>query len=238
MGKPCLPTAERAGRGPRANIACVPGTAPDLPLPPTSCSCQSCLLLPQEGHQPQKQPPWQPKVCQEGQAMCSVVGGVFTRISSHLLLSANLAFSRKREIVPDSEHPFFEVRYISLYIRDIHMCYLPKKEQMLNSCQGHTWQHQSSFPTSMSSFPKADLMGAPAQVTWWHPGDTQSLTYAALSTSPARIVGVRKILRPPFAPSGGKCARAGDSHLAGQETRLQTRREKIPSMELHWKTTR
>lgn len=48
--------------------------------------------------------------------MCSVAGGVFTRASSHLLLSANLAFSRKREIVPDSEHPFSEVRYLSLSI--------------------------------------------------------------------------------------------------------------------------
>lgn len=171
--------------------------------------------------------------------MCSVAGGVFTRNSSHLLFSANLAFSRKREIVPDSEHPFFELRYLSLYIKEIFICITsPKKSKHQIHARGTHGNISPSFPTSMSLFPKADLTRAPAQVVQWHPGDTQSLTYAALSTSSARIVGVGKILRPPFAPSGGKSARAGDSHLAGQETRLQTRREKSPSMELHWKTTR
>lgn len=61
-------------------------------------------------------------------------------------------------------------------------------------------------------------------------GDTEPLTYVALSTSPARIVGVRKILRPPFHPGGGKRARTRDSHFAGQETSLQTRRQKSPSV--------
>lgn len=113
----------------------------------------------------------------------------------------------------------------------------PEKSKSQIHARGTHDNISPSFPASVSSFPRADVTRAGAQVVWWHPGDTQSLTYAALSTSPARIVGVRKILRPPFAPRGGKRARAGDSHLAWQETGLQTRREKSPSMELHCKTT-
>lgn len=61
-------------------------------------------------------------------------------------------------------------------------------------------------------------------------GNTKRLTYAAVSTSPARIAGVRKILRAPFHPGGGERAGTGDSHLAGQETSLQTGDRKSPSM--------
>lgn len=59
-----------------------------LLLPPTSPACCSSWGPPATE---------QPRVCQEGRVMCSVAGGVFTRTSSNLLLSANLAFSRKRE---------------------------------------------------------------------------------------------------------------------------------------------
>lgn len=173
---------------------------------------------------------------------------VFLEEPQALLLSANPTFSRKREIAPESEHPFLEVRY--LYI-DKRYLYAFPPQQRANAKFMPGTPMATSVPHSQHQRPHSQLQflvpkGRSDEGTcpgdspeaWWHPGDTQSLTYAALSTSPARIVGVRKILRPPFAPGGGKRARAGDSHLAGQETGLQTRREKSPSMELRWKMTR